>query len=141
VLLLGINFEIKFMEKVERLIRSINSLMIIIGLLLLTVLGLGAWILVRGNNSRSIPVADSTSLLQTSLDAEIQSLDKEEGMWLPPSDDELKKTGECGTYSVRKRVDCQHVQVFGSKRQYRSNHQWHELSKLPFKSRYTTLGQ
>ena len=91
MLLLGINFEIKFMEKVERLIRSINSLMIIIGLLLLTVLGLGAWILVRGNNSRSIPVADSTSLLQTSLDAEIQSLDKEEGMWLPPSDDELKK--------------------------------------------------
>lgn len=78
------------MENVERLIRSINSLMILIGLLLLAILGMGTWMLMGDNHSTdSSKAIDSSTLLQTLTEPTIPPIDKEAGMWIPPSDEAL----------------------------------------------------
>ena len=82
------------MENTERLFRSINSLMIVIGVLLIAVLSMAIWILFGRNNTSSSPtVTDSTSVLLTGSEGAIglPAIDKAEGMWIPPSDDELNK--------------------------------------------------
>ncbi len=82
------------MQNVERLVRSINSLMILIGILLITVLSMGIWILVGGNSTNVNPATvDSAALLLTNGESNsgLPALDKSEGMWTPPSEEELNK--------------------------------------------------
>lgn len=68
--------------------------MIVIGVLLIAVLSMAIWILFGRNNTSSSPaVTDSTSVLLTGSEGAIglPGIDKAEGMWIPPSEEELNK--------------------------------------------------